>query len=52
MTLGAVGGAFGGLLGMLVFRHKTKHTKFKLGMPLLLLLNAACVALAFWLIRK
>ena len=25
---GMIGGAFGGLLGMLVFRHKTRNSKF------------------------
>ncbi|CEG28157.1 DUF1294 domain-containing protein [Bacillus sp. B-jedd] len=30
-----LGGAPGALLGMNAFRHKTKHTAFKAGMPLL-----------------
>ncbi|MCI9068065.1 MAG: DUF1294 domain-containing protein [Lachnospiraceae bacterium] len=37
----ALGGAFGGTLGMYVFRHKTGHWKFRLGFPLLALLWAA-----------
>ncbi len=32
----AIGGALGACLGMLAFRHKTKHTYFVIGMPLLL----------------
>lgn len=32
-------GAGGILLGMYVFRHKTKHYKFTLGMPILFLIN-------------
>ena len=32
-------GGLGALLGMYAFRHKTKHTKFKVGVPLLLILN-------------
>ena len=28
LTLGIIGGALGGLLGMKVFRHKTKHWYF------------------------
>ena len=32
-------GGPGALLGMYAFRHKTKHTKFKVGVPLLLVLN-------------
>ncbi|WP_414840272.1 DUF1294 domain-containing protein [Carnobacterium sp. TMP28] len=29
LTLGLVGGGLGGLLGMYLFRHKTKELKFK-----------------------
>lgn len=32
-----LGGAIGSYMGMRVFRHKTKHTSFKVGMPLLIL---------------
>ena len=31
-----IGGSVGSLLGMYTFRHKTKHFKFILGMPLIL----------------
>ena len=30
-----IGGAFGILLGMNTFRHKTKHTKFTVGVPII-----------------
>lgn len=46
--LAAIGGAAGGCLGMLVFRHKTKHPAFQWGFPLLLAVQAA----ALWLIWK
>ena len=36
-------GAPGALVGMILFRHKTKHAKFVIGLPLLLLLNIAIV---------
>jgi uncharacterized membrane protein YsdA (DUF1294 family) len=29
------GGAVGGTIGMNIFRHKTKHTSFQIGMPFL-----------------
>ena len=32
----AIGGSVGSILGMRVFRHKTKHTKFTVGMPAIL----------------
>lgn len=38
--LAAIGGALGVLLAMNTKRHKTKHLSFKVGVPLLLLLNA------------
>lgn len=31
------GGSLGGILGMKVFRHKTKHRKFTWGMPIILI---------------
>lgn len=35
-----IGGSLGGLLGMYAFRHKTRHFKFRAGMPLILVLQA------------
>ena len=32
----AIGGSIGSLLGIYTFRHKTKHIKFIVGMPLIL----------------
>ncbi len=42
----ALGGSIGALAGMYVFRHKTRHLKFTLGIPLIL---AAQMAGAAWL---
>ena len=36
MTIAALGGSVGSLLGMYTVRHKTKHLKFTLGIPLIL----------------
>ena len=38
MSLAAMGGAFGAFLGMWVFRHKIRHRKFRIGVPVLLLI--------------
>lgn len=38
--LAAIGGSLGVLMAMNVKRHKTKHASFRVGIPLLLLLNA------------
>ena len=34
-----IGGSLGALLGMYIFRHKTKHWKFKILVPLFLMLH-------------
>lgn len=49
LTLGAVGGAAGALLGMRAFRHKTKHWYFRAVNGLALLVH---VALIVWLCLK
>lgn len=36
MTIAAIGGSLGSFLGMQLFRHKTKHPKFYIGIPMLL----------------
>lgn len=38
-----LGGAVGMLLGMRLFRHKTKHRSFKYGLPALALLDILAV---------
>ncbi|MEL1136477.1 DUF1294 domain-containing protein [Desulfitobacterium sp. THU1] len=42
-TLAFLGGALGTLLGMRVFRHKTKHKLFTWGIPLLLIWNIVVI---------
>ena len=37
--LAIAGGSIGALLGMYLFRHKTKHKKFSLGIPAILLIQ-------------
>ncbi len=41
LALAVLGGSLGGLLGMLLFRHKTRHAAFALGLPLILLVQLA-----------
>ena len=36
ILLAVIGGSIGALAGMYVFRHKTQHMKFKIGVPLIL----------------
>ena len=41
--LSVIGGSVGALLGMYIFRHKTKKTAFKLGIPAILIVQIAIV---------
>lgn len=34
-----LGGSIGSIIGMQLFRHKTKHMKFKLGLPVILIIQ-------------
>lgn len=36
-------GALGIYIGMFVFRHKTKHSSFKFGIPIIFFLNLLCI---------
>ena len=39
MTVAAIGGSLGVLLGMYAARHKTRKPKFSIGIPLILLVH-------------
>lgn len=36
LGVSAIGGSLGGFVGMQVFRHKTKHPQFAIGIPVML----------------
>ncbi len=38
-----IGGSIGSLLGMYVFRHKTRHRSFVYGMPFILIVQIALI---------
>lgn len=40
-----IGGSIGSIAGMYMFRHKTKHAGFVIGMPAILILQIAAVVL-------
>ena len=48
MLVAAFGGSIGSLAGMYLFRHKTKHPKFTLGIPAILI---AQTALVVWILH-
>lgn len=49
ITSALLGGSIGALIGMYTVRHKTKHLKFTLGIPLILI---AQIALGIFLLLK
>ena len=42
-----LGGSIGSILGMQIFRHKTKHTAFVIGMPCILIIQIILAAVLF-----
>ena len=49
LILPVLGGSVGGILGMRVFHHKTKHWYFRWGLPVILVLQLAA---AVWLLLR
>jgi len=45
LFLAVVGGSVGAWIGMKVWHHKTKHKKFKYGVPIILFLQVALFCL-------
>ena len=43
-----LGGGVGGVLGMRVFRHKTRHWYFRYGFPAILILELAAAGWLIW----
>jgi len=49
LLISALGGSAAMLLTMRVIRHKTKHAKFMVGIPVIIALQIAAVAALLWL---
>lgn len=49
LGVAAIGGSIGVLLAMHIVRHKTKHMKFVIGVPLILICQ---IALVVWLLLR
>lgn len=45
LGIAALGGSIGAILGMYTFHHKTRHIKFTVGLPLILVLQILLYAL-------
>lgn len=48
----AIGGSIGALAGMYTFRHKTKHPKFTIGVPVILVLQLILAGVIIWFLIK
>lgn len=48
LLLAAIGGSAGAWLGMKIWRHKTRHAKFRYGVPAILLIQFAGVLGFLW----
>lgn len=49
LTVAAIGGSLGTVMGMRIFRHKTLHLKFSLGVPVMLTIH---IVLLIFLMTK
>ena len=45
--IAVIGGSIGSILGMKLFRHKTKHIQFRFGMPAILIMQIITEILVF-----
>ncbi len=50
MTVSLLGGSVGTLLGMYAVRHKTRHIKFTLGVPVILAVQCVLAVMLYSLI--
>ena len=50
--LAILGGSIGSIAGMYAFRHKTQHWYFKIGFPIILVLQIAAVIAVKWYLAQ
>lgn len=48
LLLAAIGGSAGAWLGMKIWRHKTRHAKFRYGVPAILLIQLTGMLCFLW----
>lgn len=47
LGVSAIGGSLGGLIGMQLFRHKTNHPQFAIGIPFMLVVHIALLVVLY-----
>ncbi|MBQ2641962.1 MAG: DUF1294 domain-containing protein [Lachnospiraceae bacterium] len=45
ITIAVIGGSIGSILGMVLFHHKTRKAKFRIGLPVILAVQIAFITL-------
>ena len=50
LLLSVIGGSIGALIGMRLFHHKTRKAKFRIGVPIILILQIILVVLIVYLL--
>ena len=45
ITIAVIGGSIGSILGMVLFHHKTRKVKFRIGLPVILAVQIAFIIL-------
>ena len=45
--IAVLGGSIGSIAGMVLFRHKTRHTKFRIGLPVILAVQIVLLIVLF-----
>lgn len=48
--IAGIGGSIGSWIGMRVFRHKTKHPKFVIGVPAILMVQVVALGVIWYMI--
>ena len=51
LLVSALGGSCAMLITMLLVRHKTKHAKFMVGIPLIIIIQIAAAMFVWWRIK-
>ena len=49
LLISIIGGSIGSIAGMLLFRHKIRRAKFRIGLPLILIVQIALIVLLNYL---
>lgn len=52
LLVSAIGGSPAMILTMRIARHKTKHTKFMVGIPVIIILQIAAVLFIWWRLKS